>query len=196
MNRKGNHIFFSKNLWGFIENDTLFQIHQFWFPGVCQERLLPSKGEVPFCFVIVTSKLSYGKFSTSLPHLMVQGERNRVPILIFHPSELFLLIWRGTENGKIKITRMPCNSSEVYYHKQVMVWSLGKYQQAKEGCSKQKFVGQVSVDEFTGPRTPTVINCGHVLPSLGLTDQEPPGSPGSSNAREITAERGRHVEGK
>lgn len=28
--------------------------------------------------------------------------------------------------------------------------------QAKEGCSKKKLMGEVNIDEFTGPRTPTV----------------------------------------
>lgn len=57
-------------------------------------------------------------------------------------------------------------------------------------------MGKVSIDEFTGPRTPTVTNCGRVLPILGLTDQESLGSSGTCSAKEITAETGRHEEGK
>lgn len=54
--REETTFFSNKNLWVFIENDRLFQIHLFWFPGVFQERLLPSKGEVPFWFCYINIK--------------------------------------------------------------------------------------------------------------------------------------------
>lgn len=69
----------------------------------------PVKEKFPSGFVLIIAKLSYGKFSISLPELMVQGERNRFPTLIFSPSEVFLLIWRGAENEKVKILGVPCN---------------------------------------------------------------------------------------
>lgn len=80
----------------------------------------PIKEKFSSGFVIITTKLSYRKLSISLPELMVQGEKNRFPTLIFPPSELFLLIWRGTENKKIKIMRVLCNCSEIYIHKEIM----------------------------------------------------------------------------
>lgn len=104
MNKKGNHFFFLTKTCEFLLKMTdCSKYIYFGFLVFSRKGYSPVKEKFPSGSVILTSKLTYGKFSTSLPELMVQGERNRFFTLIFHPSELFLIIWRGIENEKVKI---------------------------------------------------------------------------------------------